>query len=395
MQRPLTPRAWIALSFLAALAFVSGLVAATPAPTGIWAQLYSTDILVFANNLRNAGFPEAVVGVLISQEINTRFTQREKELQPSLDSVATLRTTWTLERREKLISLRKERNDLLRATLGIVPVDTAKTEFIPPPLAELDPAKREAVRMAFEDYKEMLAQLQTKTRGVLLAEDKEKLRYLLDERTADLERLLGRERALDYELYATGVLSMFQARLEVMQPTAQELRDLYQLRRKYNIDLEFQPGVVPTATRELRERNATAMAELEKSWPAERIMAYKRSIVPGYRNTYQLMLRLGKEPALADRIWNSFDDTMRKASEYSEQFRQQMTQQNRQPRTSPLDPSTFPNEVTKRLAQEHVTFVKQLLGDDGYEEYHRLNAQFLDIMSRGGTVRLAPAMWFY
>src|SRR3954463_8923848 len=112
---------------------------AADVPTGAWAKIYSSDIPSYAANLRAAGVPAETVGVLISQEINARFKEREQELEPSLTSLQTLKEGWSAERREALVKLKREKNDLLRATLGAVPNETAKIELLYPSLASANP----------------------------------------------------------------------------------------------------------------------------------------------------------------------------------------------------------------------------------------------------------------
>ena len=87
-----------------------GVIASAPAQQlTLWSTLYSNEPRIFAANLRQAGVPEPTVALLVSQEINSRFREREAALQPSLKTLESLREGWSVETREALLALRRRR----------------------------------------------------------------------------------------------------------------------------------------------------------------------------------------------------------------------------------------------------------------------------------------------
>lgn len=338
---------------------------------GLWTSLYSTDPRAFAANLRSAGFPEATVGLLVSQEINRRFVETESRLQPSLATLETLREGWSAGRREALIKLRRERNDLLREVLGAVPQETAKSEQVPDIIARISPEKREAVSLIVEDYAAMSAQIYTESRGALLEDDRAKLRFLEKERNIDLGRILGPDEAVDYQIYLSGFLRRTQAFLEIAKPTAQEVRDIFLVRRKVGLDVEAL-GVLPSA--KLEEMGREGRIELAKLWTPERYAELHLAGSRRYQLVYHIVRRLGFPPAVARQLY---------AAQYSmceTAFNYATDPANRKEGIKPTSA-----ELSKRLIEEHLALVRQLIGEEGLAEYSSGNQRMIDVMRRGGA----------
>lgn len=355
------------------LIFVAGVLGhAGSAQTGpSWQSLHSPEARVFAANLRAAGFPAEVVGLLVSHEINQRFREREARLQPSLKSLDTLREGWSAERREALLALKHERNALLREILGSVPDETARVEYWPETLAHLTPATREKVRLISEDYNAMITRIYAESRGALLEEDRAKLKFLEGERSADLVKTLGPEDAVDYQIYDSGYLKRIQARLELAKPTAKEIREMFLIRRRLNLDVES-IGLLPPP--KMEELNKQAMAELAKVLTPERFAEISRAGSRRYQQIYHLVRRLGKAPAIAGEIYAAqtkmceaaFGDATKAAARTAATF-----EADRQRR--------------RQLVDEHCAYVQRQLGEAGFLDYYAANQRMIDLMRKGGA----------
>ena len=349
------------------------------APTGAWAKIYSADIPTYAANLRAAGMPAATVGVLISQEINARFKDREQALEPSLSSLQTLKEGWSAERREALVQLKREKNELLRATLGAVPDETAKIALIPESLATATLAQREIVRLIMEDYTAMSARVYTESRGFLLEEDREKLRYLEDELSTDLVKALGANHALDYQIDRDGYMRSMRQRLELFKPTPQEMRDIFITRRNLGLDVESKS---PSPSNRLLELQKAVNEKLAMLWGAERYAVYRRASSRQYQGLYHLVRRMGLALTVADQIYDSQVST----TEGAYQKMQELRAAGPIRVTNGVRPPT-PGDIAKALIEEHCALVKQLLGESGYAEYYQLNSRIVDVMKNGGIIR--------
>jgi hypothetical protein len=352
---------------------------AAETPTGTWAKIYSPDIPTYATNLRAAGVPEATVGVLVSQEINARFKAREQALEPSLSSLQTLKEGWSAERREALVQLKREKNDLLRATLGAVPNETAKIEVISPSLAAATPAQREVVRLIIEDYNAMVARIVTESRGYLLEEDKEKLRYLEDEVSTDLIKAVGPAVALDYQVERDPYMRATRQRLELFQPTLAELRDIFVTRRNLGLDVESRS---PSISNQLVELQRAVNEKLAALWGPERYAVYRRASSRQFQAIFHLVRRMGLDLKLADQIYDSQVATTEGA------YQKMQERRTAGPiiiRNGERPPN--PGDIAKAMIQEHCDLVKKLLGEAGYNQYYQLNSRIIDIMKNGGIIR--------
>jgi hypothetical protein len=370
---------------------VFGLIAASTqtgragtAPAGVWASIYSTDISTYADNLRKAGAPESTVGVLVSQEINSAFKAREEALVPSLSSLQTLKEGWSTQNREALVQLRREKNELLRAVLGAVPVETAKITKIPDSLADATVEQREMVRLVMEDYAAMQARVYTESRGFLLEEDKEKLRFLENEVAADLAKILKPEQALDYQIERDGYMHFLRQRLELFQPTAQEMRDIYLVRKEIGLDIESRS---PSPSNHLIDLQKLMGDKLTARWGEARFAEYRRTSSRQYQQIYHLVRRMGLPLKNADEIYDSLVATSDGA--YQKMLAMRGT---RFVSTNGERPTT-PGDVAKTLMAEHCALVKRLLGEDGYQEYYKLNSRVIDAMNKGGIFRVEVSIY--
>jgi hypothetical protein len=354
---------------------------AAEVPGGIWAKIYSSDIPTYAANLRAAGVPEATLGLLVSQEINARFKAREQALEPSLTSLQTLKEGWSAERREALVQLKREKNDLLRATLGAVPNETAKLEVISPSLASANPGKRELVRLILEDYQAMKARVSTESRGFFLEEDKAKLSYLEDELYLDLAKALGPEIALDYQIERDSFMRAVQQRLELFKPTRLELRDIFTARRNSGMDIAARN---PNGGNRLAELQKATLVELEKRWGPERYAEYARLASLIYQQSYHLVRRLGLPLEIADQLFDSRKAMVEKGWKLHEQVvgKGPVIRVSGSPGTRPL----LPSEFMKQAVAEHCELAKRLLGEAGYQEYYGLNSGWIQSILEKGSI---------
>ena len=384
-----------------ALTTASPLIGAAPSG-GIWVQIYSTDLKVYAQNMHTAGLPKETVVVLISQEINERFRQRERALQPSTITAKSLKEEFSPERREALVQLRIERNQLTKEVLGSVPQEKVNYEWSPRVLDRLSPAERETVRAITDDYDAMIARVNTESRGFLLEEDREKIRFLEIERANDLRKVLSRDEVLDFELAETSFGRGTRNRLKLFEPTPDQLRTYLHLAQKN--DMAY--GTRSSGSEQLGNVRRAFEKDLAAAWDAETYARYRRTTSAHFSPIHYLVKRLNLDPQIAIRIYESTRITTESGARYFQEGSPWMTVE--RPRIAGFG-SVFHNLVSvdserekagkiagekiKALVEEHCTLVRSLLGEAGYKEYFDFAKGWIEGMRRGNSVQLDFAMY--
>jgi hypothetical protein len=362
----------------------------------VWASLYSTDIPRYAANLRAAGCPEETVGLLISHEINLRFLEKEKALQPSLLSAKTLREEFSPERREALLKLGLEKNAMMRSVLGRVPQEVARFDWTPGELSHLTPQEQETVRMIMEDYNTMIARILVESRGHLIDEDRDKLRFLETQRESDLGKFLNQDEMADFELKVTAYGQAIRTGLVLFNPTQEQLRTYLTLGRKHGLDYES----FRLNPERKNEEQAAMNAELEKIWDAETYARYRRGISGHYVQIFALVARLHLPASVAEEVFASQKQTTEAAYRIYEDARPTASRPPPPPygtermfHQAPLSPSNSErirssHDQIVALTQAHCDLIRERLGDAGFAEYFALNRRWLSEMQTGGVIQM-------
>jgi hypothetical protein len=361
---------------------------------GLWDQLYSPDIKTYAANLRAAGAPEETISVLIGHAVDQQFRAREQALQPSTASAQTLKTALSPERREELLQLRLEKNAVLRAALGKVPSEKVRHEWDPAALARLDATQRDLVRAIMDDYDAMIARINTESRGYMLDEDREKLRFLHTERSKDLQKILTEDEVLDFELALT---NYGRTRLKLFEPTQAQLRTYLRL-AKTN-DLAFNLRTISSDA--LHVARTGLEKDLAAAWDPATYARYRRTTSSHYIPLANLVRRLNLDPQIAERL---FDSTRRITEEGARLFREANPEMKKDRPLIAGHASTIYVSVPlgtaeqktadaatagiKALAEAHVTLARELLGEAGFRAYWDFARSWIDAMRVGNSVTL-------
>jgi hypothetical protein len=364
----------------------------------IWARLRSDDITTFADNLRGAGIPTDTVAIIISHEVNQRFRDREAQLQPNHSNASSLRQEFSPERREALLQLRLEKNEILRAALGTVPTAKAQFEWPAAVLNRLSERERDVVRAITDDYDLMIGRVMTEARGYLLDDDREKLRFLETERAADLRKVLTEEEVLDFEIATTGYGREIRVLLQVFEPTPEQLRTYLRLAKE--------TGLAHLARSKASQQFVARRREFEDrlaaTWDAETYTRYRRSISINYVALHLLVRRLKLDPEIALRIHDSARAT---TEEGMRLFRQTASWETPTSAPAGVRSTTLvivPNQPEiqaaqakvavkmRELVEAHARFARTLLGERGYTAYADVASGWMEPMRRGQAVQLDP-----
>lgn len=352
----------------------------SPARASSWTALYHSDPVVFAQQLRAAGFPENAVAALVGEQVQSRFVEQEQALQPSLASAAQLKLYWTPERREKLVLLRKEKNALLRAALGPLPDRRSESDWVALNLARLSIGQRETVRLILEDYDHLLERVLAETRGHFTQNDRDLIVYLESERENDLRPYLSESEIVDYQIQHSRFGAYVREELECFDVTPDEMRQYYRVGEKHRLHvLVFSLG-----SSERLQARRLADAELRGLWPAERFETLRRNRHHLYRTTFKLVNRLGLARSVADEVFDS-----RLALNTA------MAPSRLRPRSGEKSgPSGSPprSDRVRTELQQHLRVVATLLGETGLAEYVSVHGAWIEPMKQGSAVwfDLAP-----
>ncbi|CAM2934245.1 hypothetical protein [Rariglobus hedericola] len=279
--------------------------AADAPPLETWKRLQSADLSVFTANLRAAGLPDRQIRMLINAEINDRFRAREEALRPPQPE----RKYWenrnnyytdttTLEQRLAQLDLRREKNALRRELLGDTP--PAANDDNPVPVE-----KRDLLRQVNEDYDTMISQIQREARGIALPSDEEKIRYLREEKAAELKTVLTPGELQEYEMRSSQTANSLRYNLSAFGPTEQEFRTVFGLQKQFDDQFATQPAdPTPEYWKQRQEAQKALDAQLAQQLGADRYRDYTRAKDYEYRNLSALTDRLSLPKSTATQIYD-------------------------------------------------------------------------------------------
>ncbi len=366
------PVARINAGYLVAVALATAAWPGQPAAAAgtSWDTVYSADLPTYARHLREEGFPEEVIGLLVTRELNQRFAKQERALQPTTLTVDGLRNFWSQERRAESRLLRVEKQMLARAVLGTAPGVTAGTDWIGRHLAELSARDRDLVRAITGDYDDLIQRVRDASRGYLTGDDRDAILYLEGERAKDLATMLDRDQLTDFEIQHTAVGDLVVDDLSCFEPKPAEMRDYYRQMVAAGVDriaLEFDSGVAKV--RQWRAR-VQAVDALINVWPPDRIARLRFSLYFPYRQIYPLVHRLGLTTADADAVLASLRELMDPIGAMQDQ--------------RPQEPDT-PARRAKviDMYQRHCAAVRAIIGDDAFDDYHELFSEVFSWLAAG------------
>lgn len=389
------------LTCVLALTAASPVFAAAPA-AGIWAQIYSSDLKTYAQNLRAAGLPKETITIIVSQELSERFRAREAALQPSTVTAKSLKEEFSPERREALVQLRIEKNQLIKDVLGTVPQERALHVWAPRVLERLTQAERDTVRAITDDYDAMIARVETSSHGFLLEEDREKIRFLESERANDLRKILTTDEVLDFELAETSFGRGSRYRLKLFEPTPEQLRTYLSLAQKNDLAYGDRSG----GSEQLGNARRGFEKDLAAAWDAETYARYRRTTSAHYIPLYYLVQRLKLDPQVAIQIYNSTRTTTETGARYFREATPWM--RDARPRIAGLGSTVYVHvtasaEQTRKSAEaeskikavveEHCALARSLLGEVGYKEYLDFAKGWIGAMQAGNMMTLDFSMY--
>lgn len=353
---------------LVTLAVPARAASARPAPDAqTWPRLDTTDLASLVARLRAAGFPPAMVRALVLARLNEQYAARRRALDPAAADLPFWKTTL---RDPRLTAARnaldREQEQLARSLLGADyenPFDVIASVTRNRGLDNLSPAKLAATRKILEDYGQ-------RTQDIVHADGSvsgsSMARFLeIEHQQADaLAQVLSPDELKNYRMFNDYSAQVLQATMDGFNPTQQEFDALYALRQA--LDTRVPPASESSSDAERAARQAAEQQYQDQARAAlgpDRYEQYQRSQDYNYRETVQLVSRLGLPHEAANQAWSIQQDTGQRLSELA------------------ADPSLTPAQRTTQsaaLLTAAETRLATLLGPSGAKVYPQYGGQWLN-----------------
>lgn len=352
-----------------------------------WGELESPDYRQYIANLRAIGCPEATIRDLIVADVEKLYAGKAAALYPSPRDFK----FWRVEDRQaraeererdlKRRELEKEKRALLTELLGVDPLEAMRAE---------GRADREAWRLGFlsADKQQALQALSSKYReleraawseggrGGRTPEARAEMAALRAQRDAEMAQLLGPQDYQEYQLRNSPVAREMRESLGPFQPSEDEFRRIFELRKPMEEQLAFNRGGPEEAARDQRRAVQQQMdAQLRAALGEERFREYQLSQDERYRDIYNFTDARDLPKSTATALYD-----MRQAAEAQ---RQQIFR----------DPALAPEQRSAALsaiAQETQRAVSGMLGPDTFKEYTQRDGNWLNRLGTAGERGRGP-----
>ncbi|ATC63349.1 hypothetical protein CMV30_04935 [Nibricoccus aquaticus] len=301
-QRSTSPAAHSPHSTAASPSPAATAAAQTPdAFSAQWQQLLQNpDDTAALSLLRSSGFPPEVVRSLMTERIRSRYQDRFRALAAKQAETPYWRTNaWynfdgDVATRSERRALEREISDSVRKLLGD---DTDSLSFYERDsrarsFGNLPSVKITELQAISRDYGELSSQIRDNAKGVVLAEDREKLAFLEKEKRTDLSALLTPDELEDYDRRNSPSASEIRGKLRFFDATETEFLALYQA--QHDFDARYGRDNLSGEQSDLRK---AALPQLTEQFKAalgpERYAEYELLTDGNYSSTRSTLTQLG------------------------------------------------------------------------------------------------------
>lgn len=260
--------------------------------------------------LRAAGASDEIARKLATGQALARLQTRLRAVEPAPPAdprywrnSAQLRDPYTRAQRTEIASAQREFADALRAILGedvsIDPIRDPRRAFLPA-------AKQEQLSRIERDYDELVAEIRRDTGGLQLASDREKLRYLRDEKDRDIAALLTPAERDLLELRESPTAQIVRARFGDVLDNEADYRAVYALQKAFDEKYPDTPSLNRTAStleamRIRREAEPQLADEIRAALGNEKFDAFFQAADQDRRTLMSLERRLALPAGSTDR----------------------------------------------------------------------------------------------
>lgn len=342
--------------------------AAKSAPKFDWRLVESEDYKKYIANLRSIGCPEETIRDIIIADVDKLFETRRQGLMKPDEGFKFWKTGQSMfgavnpdQLQEELKlkhDLAQEKRAVLKELLGI---DV--------------PEKPERFTTGFNPYERLLGFLTPEKRTQLMeleqkfnaqrlkglqggsATSAEDLKKLEAQKSAELAKILTPQEIEEYQLRMSPTAMTMRAQLGGFDPTEQEFREVFRLKKKFDEEHGAMMGIIPGAVNEKRVADEQELeAQLKVALGEQRYNEFKREQDLGYRGAVQAAEQSGLTKATAVKVY----DMKKTAEQQASKIRSDTTLSDEQ-RHAALQAIRV--ETEKTLAQT--------LGEKGFDLYKK------------------------
>jgi hypothetical protein len=357
-----------------------------PAPAVVkvrWREIGFRDSRAYIANLRAIGCPEETIRDIIVGEVERLYAPRLAPLRrPSREyRFWEFEPPWVhpedRERLKKRQALEMEKWALCRDLLGIDLQREAQkysghADYLARVFPFLPEAKRDQADKLQQKYQEQEQDQLAKARGRPDAEEQQELKRLYRQHRAELAQVLTPQELEEYEMRVSPAANLLRYELLGFDPTEQESRALFRLRRPFEDYLDnFQLDPDDSDANAKRfQAQQQYQQQLRTALGEKRYAEYYRSQDYGFRS----LIERGVAKDIAARVYA----IKRTAEDRARQIRanNNLTWPQRQ-------------EALNKLQTEAAKDVADLLGERGFKAYKIIGGQWLRALA---SVTYAPGL---
>jgi hypothetical protein len=358
-------------------------------PTFHWSEVESADYKEYIAKLRAVQCPEETIRDIIVADINKLYAPREAPFKVVVEAPEDGTGDWhadrprrqaNFERRKQLHAIQKEKNALLKELLGIeLPLepmrgrDSRSYELFEAAFNALPGHKREAVREIQENYWQMSDALKDKYDHKRTPEYLEEYRRINADRKAKLEAVLTPEELEDYDMRHSNVARNLQSSLQGFNPTEEEFKVIYLLRKKIEephggllgivTPVDAQGNPIAVAQDSSAERRQLLNDKIKELLGPDRAREYELS----QDGTYRTLNSLGQRYGLSS-------DAVMQSYELQQSYRTQQRDLMNNRSLSNEDR----NAALKQLRQNHFNEFSTLAGERAAKAYLRSRGELYE-----------------
>jgi hypothetical protein len=285
-----------------------------PKPTApgpeTWAALRTDDLAAQRDRLRAEGFPPDLVRAIVAAQLSERFAGRRK----ALDAAHRDQPFWKNPvpdpaRLADHRALAKEQSAALKALVGADP-DNPALANLRRQLPNFSDERLEQLAAIRERYDEQRQALYGPARGALTPDENEKIRALEKAQLAEFATVLTPTEFEDYNLRASNVANNLRYTLSAFDVTEAEFRALYRLQSEFEDTHPPTYGSLPADQARARsEAQKKLQADIRAALGPDRAKEYERATDYDYRQSTQLVARLGLAPETANQLYTVRQET--------------------------------------------------------------------------------------
>lgn len=344
-----------------------------------WEALNAGDHEEVVARLRAAGYPVAAIRAILGTRLQDEFEARQRALFEGVEESPYWRTGMRTVDPKTMAAFRELREEQVRRMKELLGPDGIEehpfTRFQQKRMFGDIPAdKAEALQRVMSDYGELRSQIFADANGLIMPEDREKIRYLESEMRSDVARILDPVELENYELRSSSIAHTMRAQLATFQPTEEEFRTLFHVAQAVDAEMGGLQGAM--GQEETRKRIAAMNERAKQVLPPERYAAFEQAMDPRYGSLNRIAARYELPTEVVPQVYSVQQDIQRRAGEL---------------RTLPPAQRAAPMAA---LVQEANTRIAPLLGERGFEAYKVYGGQWMEALTRGAgggnAGRMAP-----